>query len=441
VSNDSNMNRSVMLRRKAAKRTLPFDLAAGELLVSQSEDIPATKKLRLEEPLPTTTDEATRKTASPDLSVGLLHPTVDNDDDANADTVTDTQPNDGATRATGSWTADEDVQLTRAVANTSKKRRGKEYMTDWVAVVALVPGRTRSQCKGRWQKLSDPSIDRANGRTGKWAADEDNKLKNAVQRHGGKDWDAITASVPGRTKQQCHNRWRDALNPSIALTAARKGKWTEDEDSKLKDAVQTHGDKNRCAIAALTDTQPNAGASTWATGSWTLQEGAKLTSAVANTRKMRWGKEYKRYWDAISALVPGRTRKQCLSRWHDVLDPNIVRVTGSKSKWTADEDSKLKDAVQTHGGKNWAAISALVPGRTRSKCKSRWHNALNPSIGRANRRTCKWSEDEDIKLKVAVQTHGDKDWNAILALVPGRTRSQCSNRWHNALEPTIALTA
>jgi hypothetical protein len=69
VSNDS-----------AAKRTHPWDLAAGELhLMSsqppptpqpQDEDIPAVaiKKPRLEEPLPTTTDEAARETAPHDVS-------------------------------------------------------------------------------------------------------------------------------------------------------------------------------------------------------------------------------------------------------------------------------------------------------------------------------------------------------------------------------------
>jgi hypothetical protein len=76
------------LLRKVAKRTLPWDQAAGELdLVSlqpQAEDIPAArKKPRLEEPLPTTTDEAARNTASPDVPVGLPPPT-DDDDDVNA---------------------------------------------------------------------------------------------------------------------------------------------------------------------------------------------------------------------------------------------------------------------------------------------------------------------------------------------------------------------
>jgi hypothetical protein len=59
-----NLNRTVTVRRKAAKRTHPFDLAAEELHLvpsssssPQAEDLPpARKKLRLEEPLPTTTD-------------------------------------------------------------------------------------------------------------------------------------------------------------------------------------------------------------------------------------------------------------------------------------------------------------------------------------------------------------------------------------------------
>jgi hypothetical protein len=112
INNDNvpNMNHTVKERRKSAKRTLHFGLTTEELnLVSppHHEDIPARKKPRLEEPLPTRTDEAARKTASPDVLVGLSPSIAEKDDanaNANADPVTDTQPNDGATRATGSWT-------------------------------------------------------------------------------------------------------------------------------------------------------------------------------------------------------------------------------------------------------------------------------------------------------------------------------------------------
>jgi hypothetical protein len=136
----------------------------------EAEDIPvARKKPRLEEPLSIPADEAASKTASPDISVDLPPPAAD-DDDVNADTVMDTQPNAGAT---GRWTLEENAKLTRAVANTSKKKHGKEYRTDWVTIAALFPGRTKIHCYNRWHNCLDPNIDRATGRQGKWTADEE----------------------------------------------------------------------------------------------------------------------------------------------------------------------------------------------------------------------------------------------------------------------------
>jgi hypothetical protein len=67
---------------------------------------------------------------------------------------------------------------------------------------------------------------------------------------------------------------------------------------------------------------------------------------------------------------------------------------------------------------------------TKKQCRNRWwYDVLASSIGRSTGRTGKWREDEDIKLKSAIQAHGDKHWAAIAALVPGRTQKQCSDRW------------
>jgi hypothetical protein len=101
-------------------------------------------------------------------------------------------------------------------------------------------------------------------------------------------------------------------------------------------------------------------------------------------------------------------------------------------KWTGIEDSKLRDAVEKHGDKDWAAVALLVSGRTKIKCYNRWFEALDPSINRTKRRTGKWPADEDSKLKTAVETHGGKDWAAIALLVPGRTKIQCHNRWRGS---------
>jgi hypothetical protein len=329
TNNGTDRNRTVNVRRQAAKRTHPFDLTNEELnlvLQEDNEDIPARKKPRLEEPLPTTKDEATRETASPEISVVLSPHAAENDGaNADADPVTDTQPNTGAT---GRWTLEEDAKLTRAVSNTSKKKWRKEYTSDWAAISALIPGRTQKQCRHRWNDVLGPSIGRTSGRKGKWKDDEDSKLKDAVQTHGDKDWVAISLLVPTRTKKQCWHRWHDILDPSIDRTSGRIGKWTAVEDSKLKDAVLTHGDK---------------------------------------------------VWVAISLLVPGRTRRQCLGRWHAVLDANTGLAISQYCRWTAIEDKKLKNAVQTHGDKGWAALSALVPGRTGKQCWNRWKKHMDPN--------------------------------------------------------------
>jgi hypothetical protein len=433
VRDGPNLNRTVTVRRRAKKRALPWDLTARDIYrvtPPQAEDTPARKKPRREEPLPATTDEAARKTPLPDISVGL--PAAADDDHADADSVK------GA-RATGHWRLEEDAKLRSAVAIAGKKKYGKEYRTDWAGVAALVPGRTRSQCWSRWTEVLDPNIDRASGRTGKWTAVEDSKLKDAVQTHGGRNWAAIASLVPGRAQIQCRSRWHNVLDANSDRTPGRTGKWTEDEVIKLKAAVQTHGDKNWGAVAALvagrTKSQclsrwknvldPKIDRASGRTGKWTAAEVIKLEAAV----QMYGGKD----WAAIAALVPGRTRSQCWSRWKDVLDPNAE--SGHTGKWTAVEDSKLKDAVQMHGGKDWAAIASLVPGRAQIQCRSRWHNFLIANLDRTPARTGTWTEDEVIKLKAAVQTHGDKNWGAIAALVPGRTRSQCLSRWKNVLDP------
>ncbi len=55
---------------------------------------------------------------------------------------------------------------------------------------------------------------------GTWIEDEDDKLDDAVQIYGGKDWGAIAALVPGRNKNQCRCRWTNYLNLRIARPAS-----------------------------------------------------------------------------------------------------------------------------------------------------------------------------------------------------------------------------
>jgi predicted chitinase len=82
VMNGPNLNLTVAVRRKAARRTNPLYVAPPPQTIAaplswspQAEKIPATKKPRVEEPLLTATDEAAaRKIASPDISEALPSP-------------------------------------------------------------------------------------------------------------------------------------------------------------------------------------------------------------------------------------------------------------------------------------------------------------------------------------------------------------------------------
>jgi hypothetical protein len=122
----------------------------------------------------------------------------------------------------------------------------------------------------------------------------------------------------------------------------------------------------------------------------------------------------------------------------DVCTPASTMQERDAEDYWQRQRSKLRDTVQTHGGKDWAAISALIPGRTGNQCWGRWKNALDPSIALMAGRTGEWAEDEDCKLKDAVQTHGAKNWAGVAALAPSRTRLQCRSRWQTILNPSIS---
>jgi hypothetical protein len=92
------------------------------------------------------------------------------------------------------WTAEEDANLTKAVDKLG---------TQWPAVAALIPERSCMQCKNRWVKYLDHTVAH---HSGKWTEEDDAKLTEAVTKLGARDWIAVAALVPGRTNMQCRNK-------------------------------------------------------------------------------------------------------------------------------------------------------------------------------------------------------------------------------------------
>eukprot|EP00951_Prasinocladus_malaysianus_P014405 scaffold109615_cov50-Prasinocladus_malaysianus.AAC.3 len=149
---------------------------------------------------------------------------------------------------------------------------------------------------------------RSASQTGAWTPEEDAILA-AMQAELGNRWSAVAQHIPGRTGQQCAQRWRHKVNPNI-----RKEKWTEEEDRHLEALV----------------------------------------------------KEYGFRWAEIARRCEGRTDQQCMGRWRRHLDPDIRR-----DSWRPAEDAQLKKLHKQYGSQ-WSLISKQIEGRTAQQCRARF---------------------------------------------------------------------
>lgn len=103
---------------------------------------------------------------------------------------------------------------------------------------------------------------------------------------------------------------------------------------------------------------------------------------------------------------------------------------GQGRPWSSNEDDLLRSAANHYACKNWKAISKLVPGRTHSQCSQRWRRIQPYKI----RQT--WSKEEDKKL-IDLVNHYGQNWSLISSIIDGRTGKQVRERWLNKLNPAI----
>jgi hypothetical protein len=68
--------------------------------------------------------------------------------------------------------------------------------------------------------------------------DEDDRLRELVEKYGTHDWTRVASKIRRRDPRQCRERWTNYLSPSVI-----NGPWTVEEDELLAEKVAEFGRK------------------------------------------------------------------------------------------------------------------------------------------------------------------------------------------------------
>ena len=101
---------------------------------------------------------------------------------------------------------------------------------------------------------------------------------------------------------------------------------------------------------------------------WTEEEDQGILSLVGDGENIKWNIVAQQLADLLGLV--GRSGKQCRERWHNHLDPRLV-----KSSWTAEEQHILFTYHKRYGN-TWAQIGSYLNGRSENAIKNQFYSTL-----------------------------------------------------------------
>jgi len=270
----------------------------------------------------------------------------------------DFETNDTATaKKKGNWSVEEDQKILNHVKESQEI--GNDI--DWLLLATTVPGRNEKQCERRYNNLTSKNEKKCMKKGG-WTAEEDCKIIEHVNTFGDCKWPALASRLPERVAKQCKRRYKKLQKKEEDLKREAPAELTEKMTAKI-DVIPAVIAKSIMA----TDDETNDTATAKKKGNWSVEEDQKILNHVKEAQES--GNDID--WLLLASIVPGRNEKQCERRYNNLTSKNIKRGM-KKDGWTAEEDCKIMEHVNTFGDCKWSVLASQLSERVGKQCKRRY---------------------------------------------------------------------
>ncbi|SPO27602.1 uncharacterized protein UTRI_04365_B [Ustilago trichophora] len=257
--------------------------------------------------------------------------------------------------------------------------------------------------------------------------------RNALK---GLDWATISARMPSRTIEELRTRWNRVLRPSINTKP-----WSNKEVEEVIGLATPH------LAAYLAQTQAQAQAQAQPQSSTTASSSTPQTPIPWQriAQQLNTGRTAYSCFVAFCSAIVQRDQpemssceddqiKELFSLFRGAWRFMALHITSSPniSQSSLSTSTKSMTSTKTSAGQQRPATLLGKVARDPQTIYRRFRNTTDPALA-----TGMWSLREDLLLIEAVHNVGQDNWTAVAARVPGRTSSQCRERFVRRLKQVV----